>query len=155
MCLQIFIFQLPFSWNRKSRLCQDLSSVEPSKFKLLVLRLCRHELGEKVVQFMLINTNLTSYLWKTCSGMHTSIRIVFVICNNAASDRRINLFDRLQHARYEHSIVVASVYKRLQKYPHSPIHSSDASTLVIGNEPCPAFTLQMATSNTFNCGIDR
>jgi hypothetical protein len=113
MCLQIFIFQLPFSRNRKSRLCQDLSSVEPSKFKLLVLRLCRHELGEKVAQFMLINTNLTSYLWKTCSGMHTSIRIVFVICNNAASDQRINLFDRLQHARYEHHIVVASVYKRL------------------------------------------
>ena len=48
--------------------------------------------------------------------MHTSIRIVFVICNNAASDRRINLFDRLQHARYEHSIVVASVYKRLVQH---------------------------------------
>jgi hypothetical protein len=46
--------------------------------------------------------------------MHTSIRIVFAICNNAASDRRINLFDRLQHARYEHSIVVVSVYKRLK-----------------------------------------
>jgi hypothetical protein len=46
--------------------------------------------------------------------MHTSIRIDFVICNNAASDRRINVFDRLQHARYEHSIVVASVYKRLR-----------------------------------------
>jgi hypothetical protein len=45
--------------------------------------------------------------------MHTSIRIVFVICNNAANDQRINLFDRLQHARYEHHIVVASVYKRL------------------------------------------
>jgi Fe-S-cluster containining protein len=36
-------------------------------------------------------------------------------CNNAASDRRINLFDRLQHVRYEHSIVVASVYKRLSQ----------------------------------------
>jgi hypothetical protein len=45
--------------------------------------------------------------------MHTSIRIVFVICNNTASDQRINLFDRLQHARYEHHIVVASVYERL------------------------------------------
>jgi hypothetical protein len=39
----------------------------------------------------------------------------FVICNTVASDRRINLFDRLQHARYEHSIVVASVYKRLRQ----------------------------------------
>jgi hypothetical protein len=33
--------------------------------------------------------------------MHTSIQIVFVICNNAASDQRINLFDRIQNARYE------------------------------------------------------
>jgi hypothetical protein len=51
--------------------------------------------------------------------MHTSIRIDFVICNNAASDRRINLFDRLQHARYEYSIVVASVYKRLNQHVDS------------------------------------
>jgi hypothetical protein len=46
--------------------------------------------------------------------MHTSIQIVFVICNNTASDQRISLFNRLQHARYEHHIVVASVYKRLE-----------------------------------------
>jgi hypothetical protein len=129
MCLQNFIFRLPFSWNRKSRLCHDLSSVEPSKFKLLVLRLCRHELGEKVAQFMLINTNLTSYLWKTCSGMHTSIRIVFVICNNAASAQRINLFDRLQHARYEHHIVVVSVYKRLHFNQVFRWHMTRASEL--------------------------
>jgi hypothetical protein len=48
--------------------------------------------------------------------MYTSIRVVFVICNNSASDQRISLFDRLQHARYEHHIVVASVYKRLEVF---------------------------------------
>jgi hypothetical protein len=36
-----------------------------------------------------------------------------VICNKAASDRGINLFNRVQHARYKHHIVVASVYKGL------------------------------------------
>jgi hypothetical protein len=55
--------------------------------------------------------------------MHTNIQVVFVICNNAASDQCINLFDRLQHARYEHSIVVVSVYKRLPVRPrHCYVH---------------------------------
>jgi hypothetical protein len=67
--------------------------------------------------------------------MHTSIRIDFVICNNAASDRRINLFDRLQHARYEHSIVVASVYKRLDLSGHEAKMAFEAPRALGAIEP--------------------
>jgi hypothetical protein len=56
------------------------------------------------VQFMLVN----SCLWKICSGSHTSIRIVFVICNKLATNRAIKLINRIQHARYEHHIVAAA-----------------------------------------------
>jgi hypothetical protein len=52
---------------------------------------------------------------KMCSGMHISIRIVFVICNKQATDRSIDVINRLQHARYEQHFVVASVYERLNK----------------------------------------
>jgi hypothetical protein len=33
----------------------------------------------------------------------------FVICNKLATTRSIEVFNRLQHARYEHHFVVASV----------------------------------------------
>jgi hypothetical protein len=47
--------------------------------------------------------------------MHTSIEIPVVICNKQATDRSIDLINRLQHARHEHQIVVASVYERLNE----------------------------------------
>jgi Fe-S-cluster containining protein len=83
--------------------------------------------------------------------MHTSIRIVFVICNNAASNRHINLFDRLQHARYEHSIVVASIYKRLavlakslsSSCPHFNHQGTDSRI-----QTAPFISLNLTTTHT-------
>jgi hypothetical protein len=92
--------------GRFVRICHPLSHQSSNHFY-------RRELGEEVVQLILVNNIVLHICQKTHSGMHTSTPFIFVICNKQASDRSIELINRLQHARHEHRIVVASAYERL------------------------------------------